>query len=99
MKDILFDSKSGILSFRYGAINPKVVQPLMTGCMVPESLRECTCSVCVLTEYVGAKRLFGAVLATASKSKQREGDVIQITLLEIGHWMAHSPTFPLFIHK
>ena len=53
----------------------------------------------VLTECVGAKRLFGAVLATASKSKQREGDVIQITLLEIGHWMAHSPTFPLFIHK
>ena len=42
MKDILFDSKSEILSFRYGAINPKVVQPLMTGCMVPESLRECT---------------------------------------------------------
>ena len=37
----VFDTKSEILSFRYGAINPKVVQPLMTGCMVPESLREC----------------------------------------------------------
>ena len=41
----------------------------MTGCMVPESLRECAVRVWILTEYVGAKRLFGAVLATASKSR------------------------------
>ena len=41
MKDIPFDYKLYILSFSYGAINSKVMQPLMTGCMVPESLREC----------------------------------------------------------